>query len=410
MEQLTQRFRERYGFVQPSHCVTAPGRINLIGEHIDYNGLSVFPMALDRRVKMLFRPNGIRTIRVSNADKRFPPLDFTISSLLEPYPEGEWGNYVKAAVQELIVLFLELNGFDAVVTSDIPAAAGLSSSSALVVATALALMRANDLSMDRIELMKMLAKAERYVGTEGGGMDQAICIGAVEGTATRIDFDPISLTSTTVPNDWRFVVANSMVRAEKSGAARDEYNRRTRECREALRSVASKLGLNGEVSTYPELLSKVPVNDVMAAAQVAIPGTLGRRFLHVVTEAVRVSQAEQAMREADADRFGRLMSDSHRSLRDEFEVSGPELDELTEIAADAGALGARLTGAGFGGCIIALCKTDTVGAVLSALQRRYYSLREIHGRPRDVLFVARPGGGAGVTELPENDNQGPVSR
>lgn len=410
MEQLTQLFRECYDSADPAHCVTAPGRINLIGEHIDYNGLSVFPMALDRRVKMLFRPNSTRRVRVSNADERFPPLDFTISSLLDPYPEGEWGNYVKAAVQELIVLFLELNGFDAVVTSDIPAAAGLSSSSALVVASALALMKANDLSMDRIELMKMLAKAERYVGTEGGGMDQAICIGAVEGTATRIDFDPISLTSTKVPADWRFVVANSMVHAEKSGTARAEYNRRTRECREALLSVAGKLGLIGDVSTYPELLRKVPVNEVMAAARAAIPGTLGRRFMHVVTEAVRVSQAEQAMREANAGWFGRLMSDSHRSLRDDFEVSGPELDELTEIAVDAGALGARLTGAGFGGCVIALSKTDTVGSVLSALQGRYYSGREVSGRPRDVLFVARPGGGAAVTELPAEDIEAPDSR
>ncbi len=244
-----------------------------------------------------------------------------------------------------------------------------------------------------------LAKAERYVGTEGGGMDQAICVGAVDGTATRIDFDPIRLSTTPVPDNWRFVVANSLVGAEKSGAARDAYNQRTRECREALASVAGNLGLIGEVDSYTELLAEVPLEKIMTAARTALPGTLGKRFMHVVTEAVRVAQAEGAMQKSDAELFGRLMSESHTSLRDDFAVSGQELDELTTIATAAGAKGARLTGAGFGGCIIALCTTDTVGGVLSALQEQFYSTREFKGKPKDVLFLARPSEGAAVREL-----------
>jgi len=377
----------------------------LIGEHIDYNGLSVFPMALDRRVTMLLRARDDSRVCVFNLDGRYRPLDFIISSPLEPYADGEWGNYVKAAAQELTHQYGGMVGFDAVIRSDIPKAAGLSSSSALVVAAAVALIEVNDLSLDRSELMELLANAERYVGTRGGGMDQAISLGAVEGTAARIDFHPVRLTTTEVPSDWRFVVANSLVEAEKSGAARDAYNERTRECREALSLVVDQLGLTATVNSYPALLAGVSAERVLDAGRTALPGTLRKRFRHVVTEAARVSNAEQAMCAADADTFGRLMSESHASLRDDFAVSSPELDALTEIATNAGAKGARLTGAGFGGCIIALAASDAVNNVLGAIETRFYSARGFVTAPEDKLFVARPGGGAQVVELPTSSIQ-----
>jgi galactokinase len=407
VEELRQAFKEQYAPAEPTYIVEAPGRINLIGDHIDYNGLPVFPMALNRRVTMLFRTTTDKRIRVFNADARYPPLEFTISSSIEHYADGEWGNYVKAAVQELLAHFLELRGIDAVIQSDIPVAAGLSSSSALLVATAVALIEASGMAMERRKLMELLARAERYVGTEGGGMDQAICLGAKEGTATRIKFDPIRLKTAAVPDDWRFVVANSMVEAKKSGAARDAYNKRTRECREAFTSVIGELALMDEVDSYSQLLARVPVEEILVAAQVALPETLGRRFMHVVSEAVRVLRAERAMRESDAETFGRVMSESHRSLRDDFEVSGPELNELTAITTGAGAKGARLTGAGFGGCVIALCTTATVSGVRRALEKQYYSGRKLTGDLKDLLFVARPGGGATVRELPTSEIQHP---
>ena len=403
VEELRQIFTERFGTNKPTHVVTAPGRINLIGEHIDYNGLPVFPMALDRRVTMLLRARDDARVRVLNAYGRYDTLDFTISSPLEPYGDGHWGNYVKAAAQELLAFSPDLNGFDAVVWSDIPIAAGLSSSSALVVAAALALIRVNGVSIGRSQLMDLLADAERYVGTKGGGMDQAISVGALEGTATKISFDPIRLTTTAVPDCWRFVVANSLVQAKKSGSARDAYNQRTSECGEALRLVLDRLGSSGEMDSYPELLAAIPLEQLIAAAREVLTDTLRSRFQHVVTEATRVTEAERAMGVADAPEFGRLMSQSHASLRDDFAVSGPELDELTEIATSAGALGARLTGAGFGGCAIALCTSDTVGDVLRALEKSFYSKREAPDRLEDVLFVARPGGGAEVRELPTSN-------
>jgi galactokinase len=399
MDELRRVFNKQYGSADPTHVVTAPGRINLIGEHIDYNGLAVFPMALDRRICMAIRARSDKGIRAYNIDERYEPIEFTISSSIVPYAEGEWGNYVKAAAQGLSEVSPDLNGFDAVLRSDIPAAAGLSSSSALVVATALALVESNGIAMGRSDFLELMADSERYVGTRGGGMDQAICVAAKEGHASKIGFNPITLKTTSVPDEWRFVVANSLVEAQKSGAAKETYNQRTRQCRDALVMVAGELGMIDEVDSYPKLLATVQVEQILAAAQTALHGTLEKRFMHVVSEAVRVLRAERAMRDCDTETFGRLMSESHRSLRENFEVSGPELDQLVEIATDAGAEGARLTGAGFGGCAIALCTAQTVDGVLEALKERFYSTRDLAVDLSDALFVAHPGRGAHVREF-----------
>jgi galactokinase len=399
MDDLRRVFNKQYGFADPTHMVTAPGRINLIGEHIDYNGLAVFPMALDRRISMAIRASSEKVIKVYNFDERYEPIEFTMSSSIAPYAEGEWGNYVKAAAQGLFEVIPDLIGFDAVLRSDIPVAAGLSSSSALVVATALALVESNGIALARSEFLELLADSERYVGTRGGGMDQAICVAAKEGHASKIGFNPITLKTTYVPDEWRFVVANSLVEAKKSGAAKEAYNQRTRQCRDALVMVVGELGMIDEVDSYPKLLATVQVEQILTAAQTALHGTLDKRFMHVVSEAVRVLRAERAMRDCDTETFGRLMSESHRSLRENFEVSGPELDELVEIATDAGAEGARLTGAGFGGCAIALCTTQTVDEVLTALKERFYSTRDLAVDLSDALFLARPGGGARVREF-----------
>lgn len=399
MEELRRAFADRYGVKEPTHIVSVPGRINLIGDHTDYNSLPVFPMALGQCVHILYRARENPLVRLVNIDPQFGPLEFALSLAVNPDPPGGWGNYVKAAGQELALQFPKLNGLEGVVESTIPIAAGLSSSSALVVAAAIALIQVNNLSLDRTDLMEMLARAEHYVGTRGGGMDQAICVGAESGTAARIDFDPLRFAPTLVPPRWRFVVANSLVRAEKSGEARDAYNLRTRECNEALQIVAAILGLEKEISSYATLLSKVEVEKILTAADQALSDTLARRFRHVVTEGVRVTQAEHAMQVGDHETFGYLMSESHRSLRDDFEVSCPELNELTEIATDAGAAGARLTGAGFGGCVIALCTDSSVGGVLESLRDNYYSRRKVEHDLIEALFVAEPGGGAEVVEL-----------
>ena len=381
----------------PARVARAPGRVNLIGEHIDYCGLPVFPMALSRGVRIAFERRANRGTRLVNADARFAPSFFTVDAEIPPAPAGDWSNYARAAVQALARRFPDLRGVDALVQSDLPIAAGLSSSSALVVAMALAILHANGVTVAPLELMELLAQGERYVGTAGGGMDQAIILGAQAGCASRIDFNPLRLTPTAVPADWRFIVAWSLVPAEKSGGARQAYNERTRGCDEARRLVARRLGRREDI-TYADLLAVHPVAELLAVSEGTLSSVLARRFRHVVTEGTRVPQAEAAMAAGDFAAFGRLLDASHQSLRDDYEVSHSELDRLVELAREAGAVGARLTGAGFGGSIVALCRVERAPEVVSALRERFYAPRGA-AAGADIgrhLFMAEPSAGAEV--------------
>jgi galactokinase len=290
---------------------------------------------------------------------------------------------------------------DAVVSSTLPVASGLSSSSALVIAMGQAILEANGLSVPTLEFAEAMAGAERYTGTQGGGMDQAISAGAREGHAARIEFDPLRLTHTPVPQGWRFIVAHTLVRAEKSGAAQEAYNLRTRECREARDRMAGVIpqGTIARAPTYPALLEQNCIQDLVDLAEAHLEGVLLKRFRHVVTEGTRVFDAEQAMKRADSLTFGLLMNVSHESLRDDYEVSSRELGTLVELALDAGAHGARLTGAGFGGCVVALTVPERVENVLDALRSGYYRDRDVSTGLDEVLFVARAGPGASVVRL-----------
>lgn len=399
LERLRVVFARHLGRPGPSHVVRAPGRVNLIGEHIDYNGLAVLPMAIQRNIVVLFRANADATVRVANANDAFPPREFTLSASIPPFAAGDWGNYLKAAVQALAAECDARIGIDAVVGSTLPIAAGVSSSSALVIAVALALARVNDLEIPALDLAERMAHAEHYVGTHGGAMDQAICLMAQPGTASRIDFDPLRATPVPIPDHWRFIIAHSLAQAEKSGAARDEYNRRTRQCRRALERVSAHLGIAPSRATYRTVIAARPVAQLLGAAESCLDGTLLKRFRHVVTEADRVHRAERALRDADLDRFGRLVQESQASLRDDYEVSTRALDEIAEIAGAAGAVGARLTGAGMGGCAIALARSETVDGVVDALVKRFYGPRDFSGSVEDHLFISEPAGGASVTSV-----------
>jgi galactokinase len=400
LEILEKAYAEHYGPVDGGYLVRAPGRVNLMGDHIDYNGLSVLPMALQRHVSVLYCERDDDRIRIASTDPQYPPRKFKLSSKIAPYSAGDWGNYAKAATQGLAERFGIERGLDAVVHSDIPVAAGLSSSSALVVASALAVLHANDHEeVERLELAELLAEAEHYVGTRGGAMDQAICLAARHHSASRIDFDPLRLTAHPIPPEWHFVIASSLLQAEKSGEARETYNERTEECREALTQMAEALGVTDSVDSYRKLLRRRRVRDLVKKADENLDEKLARRFRHVASEAERVRLTEKALAAYDLRGFGRLMKESHASLRDDFEVSCPELDELVDIAVRAGAAGARLTGAGLGGCVVALCSKKGTKKVLKALTNRFYNSREFEGALEDQLFIAEPSAGASVHPL-----------
>ena len=391
-ESLAARFRGAFDGDAP-FTVQAPGRVNLIGEHVDYCGLPVFPMALQRGVTIAARLRRDAVSRLINLSPQFPERRFRVGADIPTLPPGDWGNYLQAAAQAVARRYGDLKGVDAVVGSDLPIAAGLSSSAALVVAAAMALLAANEVTYDPLELMELLAAGEQYVGTAGGGMDQAISLGARAGFAARIEFRPVRLSHVPVPAAWRFLVAWSLKHAEKSGPAQRLYNARTRETASAREIVGRHLGL-GPVGSYAELLAARPRAELLAAGGVLEPDLL-KRYRHVVSEGARVDDAVAAMTRGDLVTFGTLMDASHKSLREDYEVSSPELDRLVEVAREAGAAGARLTGAGFGGSIVALLPVERAEAALDEIRKRYYAAHP----PEDVeswLFVALPSAGARV--------------
>jgi galactokinase len=358
-----------------TRAVWAPGRVNLIGEHIDYHGLPVLPIALDRRIHVAYRPGADRRIRVESAGYGARAFEWTAN--LQPVAAGDWENYLRAAARTVAGRWGLGRGVEATVTSDLPAAAGLSSSTALLVAFTLALLEANGIEASFEELMEVLPGGEQFVGTRGGGMDHAASLASRAGCASWIEFAPLAVRHIPVPEDWSFLVAHSLQTAEKSGAAREEYNLR----RAAGTTALARLGL----TTYREAVPE--------AAERLEAGREREAFLHVTTEARRVRAAVAAMECRDAAQFGRLLVESHASLRDRLRVSCQALDRLVEAAMAAGALGARLTGAGFGGCAVALCRKQDLGAVRDGLKERFYAGRGEFDENQH-LFDAKAGGGS----------------
>jgi len=396
VSQLKALFAERFGKAGPTHLVTAPGRVNLMGEHIDYLGLSVLPMALQRSISLTLRGRDDDLVQIANRDGSFGSRSFALNLPIQLFEEGDWGNYVKAAARGLLEKFGSLGGVDVAVESTLPIEAGLSSSSALVVGVALAMLTANGIEVEPLELADLMASAERYVGLRGGGMDQAVCLGARSATACRIDFDPLCLTHVRIPPQWRFVIASSLIPARKSAANRDAYNERTEQCQQALSVMVRGLE---PIGSYAQLLANGSGMDLLRRAERVMSNILLKRFRHVVTERDRVLAAEEAMRAEDISQFGRLMTQSHDSLRDDFEVSCPELNDLVHIAMSSGAVGARLTGAGFGGCVVALCASTSLDDLLEALKSRFYVHRRFDSKLEHYLFAAQPSTGASVRPL-----------
>lgn len=391
-------FESRFGEAEASRVARAPGRINLIGEHIDYCGLPVLPLAIDRTVRVTFRPAPSSRCRFTNVDPAYGERMFDLARLDDAIEPGDWGTYLVAAARELVDRHGLSVGIDALVSSDLPIAAGLSSSSALVIAAGLALIDVNGLDVAPLDLAEAMAAAERHTGTRGGGMDQAVSLMAEEGHACVIEFSPLAVRPVPLPPDWRFVVADSLVPAEKSGAAQAAYNEGPVVAHEALAAIAEGLETGGLAEpTYRGLISEHGVSELLSRARVAaLDGLHFRRFRHVVTESDRVRVALTAMREGDLEAFGTAMNSSHESLRDDCGVSCPELDEIVRVACDAGAAGARLTGAGFGGCAIALCTAESAPLVREALNADFYSPRGVIAGVDAHLFLADSGPAASV--------------
>jgi galactokinase len=339
---LGHAFREKTGRA-PQGGWSAPGRVNLIGEHTDYNDGLALPFAIDRQT--------LAAVALRDDDElRCWSLQDEADSWLE-FPRGVRRALVDAGVK--------VRGADIVVDSDVPSGGGLSSSAALECAIALALNELAGGGLDRMQLAEACQSAENVeVGAMTGIMDQVASLYGAEGS--MVLFDVRSRVVTPVPaelNGLVLLVIDSGVRHSNADAG---YSARRRECAEA----AEVMG----VSSLREA-SMLQVADL--ASQEGHAGLLGRRSRHVFTENVRVTRAAGLLRTGRASELGTLLNASHASLRDDFDVSAPELDIAVEAATEAGALGARLVGGGFGGSVLALVASDGVGAVRSSVDAAF---------------------------------------
>jgi galactokinase len=324
--------------VNPTVTASAPGRVNLIGEHTDYNDGFVLPAALPLKTTIEFAPRSDATVRVWSADYADQPLQHFSLDRLER--ADHWTDYVRGMAWVLVDHGLR-RGFDARISSQVPVGSGLSSSAALLIAVGRAIRAAFHLTIDDLQLARLAQKAETdFVGAPVGIMDQMACSLADESSALFIDTLTLAYNRIELPRTAALLVIDSGVRhSHVSG----EYRVRRDECAQA----ASALGVRS--------LRQVGAADLPAIN--ALPEPLNRRARHVVTENIRVLAAVEALRAGDAVEVGRLFGESHASMRDDFQISTPTVDALVNTAcAVQGVYGARLTGGGFGGSIVAWCE------------------------------------------------------
>jgi len=353
-----QLFTEIYGG-EPA-VYSAPGRVNLIGEHTDYNEGYVLPTSIDRHVYVAAQPRTDDRFRVYAADFR-QRKEFTVDST-KPDPDRPWSNYVQGVVQALREEGHSLKGADMAVTGDVPLGAGLSSSAALLIATLRALQGLNGLEIDPVEAAYLGRRAENeFVGVQCGVMDHFVACLGEHGRALFIDCRTNEHRLIDMQPTHRVVIVNTMVQRSLAGSA---YNERRAECMEAV-SIISKHD--------PEVKALRDVSpETLVERWDTLPAVIQQRARHVVTENQRVLDAVGLLEAGDAEGFGGLMYDSHESLRYDYEVSCEELDALVDATMDMDeVVGARMTGAGFGGCTVNLVEAGYVGEFTEKIKERY---------------------------------------
>ena len=332
-----QAFRLHYER-PPSHVAYAPGRVNLLGEHTDYNGGLVLPMPLALGTAVAIGPSAHKgQIEISS-----DAFDIVETRQLSETSTGAWSDYVLGSVIEMETS--TNTGWQVAVATDLPLGSGLSSSAAIEIATMRAMAEAISQTVDPVELAKRARAVENdYVGLPCGIMDQFCVSVGTPGSALFLDtrtleFEPVSLA-----RNHKFVVVHSGVTHKLTD---DGYATRVKECQAACQMLDV------------EMLSDLSTKDLNRIA--TLPSPLNGRARHIVTENARVRRAVEALRASDVSTFGQLMIESHASQRDDYAVSVPEVDQLVSLALDVGAAGARLTGGGFGGSIVALVAEDQI--------------------------------------------------
>ena len=371
-ELASRDFVERYG-EPPTTLVRAPGRVNLIGEHTDYNDGFVLPLAIEREVWIALRRRQDRLVAVSSADFD-ESAAFELDDLVHGGPA--WGEYVIGTAWSLSTADYRLQGWEGTVRSDVPIGAGLSSSAALELAAARAFATTSGFDWNPATMARLAQRAENeWVGMRCGIMDQMIAAVGREGHAVLIDCRTLATRAVPLPDRTLVVVMDTGTRR---GLVESAYNERRRQCEDA----AAFFGVRA--------LRDVSV-DMLEREATALDSTTARRARHVVTENARTLAAAEAMCRGEANSLGTLMNESHRSLRDDFEVSSPALDAMVEVAqAQDGCYGARMTGGGFGGCAVALVDRGVVDSFVDRVTKGY----EQRTRTAPRLYVTGATAGA----------------
>lgn len=356
--ELVARFEKLYG--ASPRIVQAPGRVNLIGEHTDYNEGFVFPAAIAYQTRIAIAKRADRRLAVSS-ENYSERAEFDLDSL-PASPRGHWSDYVIGVVGLLSRKLGALPGANLLIHGDVPQGAGLSSSASLEVAVCTALLDISQKTLDGVVIALLCQHAENeFVGARCGIMDQFVSVHGREDHALQLDCRSLEYRLLRVPPEVRLVICNTMVR---HSLAAGEYNLRRAECEAATRYFSKWLpGVNA--------LRDVTMEDFMQfGAQ--LPKEIRKRARHVISENARVLQAAEALATKDLHLFGKLMGRSHASLRDDFEVSCEELDIMVRLAEqNDGVYGARMTGGGFGGCTINLVQADHVQRFKTRIAREY---------------------------------------
>ena len=339
--------------------IRAPGRVNLIGEHTDYNDGFVLPAAIDLEIRLAYLPIGDRRVELTRLDAG----ETDGFDLDAPRPgAGTWLDYVAGTAWALHEAGLPLTGIRGVIASSLPTSAGLSSSAAIELASAWAMLDEAAAEVDRFDLARLCQRAENgYVGVMGGVMDQFAESCGVAGSALFLDCRSTAWRPVPLPPGIALVVLHT---GSPRSLTRSEYNVRRTQCQAAVAALAR------DDSTITSLRDVTP--EVLEAAGASLPPVELQRARHVVSENVRVVRTVRALEAGGLDTVGELFAASHASLRDDYEVSSPELDAMVEIAVGVpGVVAARMTGAGFGGCTVNLVAPEAVEALAAAVSREY---------------------------------------
>lgn len=371
-------FVEQFGY-SPSHTIQAPGRVNLIGEHTDYNEGFVLPCAINFQTLVSCAKRDDNLIRVIAADYHNQQDSFSLETLIEPHPTQPWSNYVRGVVKYLQQRTVIPHGADLVISGNVPQGAGLSSSASLEVAVGKALQQLYQLPLNGTELALNGQQAENdFVGCQCGIMDQLISALGEKDHALLIDCRSLTTTAVPLPAGAAVIIINTNFKRTLVGS---EYNTRREQCERGARFFHKPALRDVEMAEFEQQVDRLD-------PQVA------KRVRHILTENQRTLDAASALAHGDLERMGQLMADSHASMRDDFEITVPQVDTLVNIvkATIGAAGGVRMTGGGFGGCVVALVPEVLVDDVRKAVAEEY----EICTGIKETFYVCQATKGASV--------------